>query len=70
MVNKTQKEINKICERNRRSLICGGVTIDRVVGSFAQQFAGVPFEVSNQFPTFHALTVSGFRITSFPTAAS
>jgi hypothetical protein len=70
MVNKTQKEINKVCERNRRSFICGGVTIDRVVGSFAQQSAVVPFEVSNQFQTFHALTLNGSRITSFPTAAS
>ena len=56
--------------RDRRSLTCGPVNVDRMIGSLAQQFAPVPFEVSNEFATLHALTFSGSRITSFPEAAS
>src|ERR1035438_4896683 len=56
--------------RNRRSLTCGTVNVDRMVGAFAQQFTSVSFEVSNEFTTLQALTFSGSRITSFPEAAS
>src|SRR5271157_611454 len=56
--------------RNRRSLARGAVNVDRMVGSFAQQFTPVLFEVSRELPTLHALTFSGSRITSLPEAAS
>ena len=52
--------------RNCGRLTRGAINVDRVVGSFAQQFAPMLLKV----PTLHVPTFSGSRITSLPATAS
>jgi len=52
------------------SLTGSAVNVDRMIGSFAQQFASVLLEVPKELSALQAPTFSGSRITSSPAAAS
>ena len=42
------------------------IHVDGVIAAFAQQLAGVVFEMANEIAALHAVTCSGSRITSGP----
>jgi len=55
---------------NRGGSASSSIDEDGVIGAFSEKFAPIFFQVPNQRPPLHALTLNGSRISSAPAAAS
>ena len=62
--------VDFVVARDAGGFLGGAIHVNRVVATLTQQLAAMFFEMANQVSALQALTFSGSRITSGPSASS